>query len=358
VSSFEVALSIAFNLLVNAMGSFLVAAGLASLAAWLLRVRAGRWKQFFLAVPLAKLAWNLVRGVPRESFFWAKLAGVRQDKGWFQVGIGLDHVVPVLNLQLGAVKNGTRHPQSWAELFATFLSRRVGAPAPAVVAVAVLAVSAALLAMRVAGLSRTVRAEKRLRRNARVVELTAHRRRPVDVVVADEYEGVPFLGGLSRPYVCFSRSVHESLSVPERDAVVRHELGHLANHDLLLFITLGLFEDLFWFVPLLRRRCAAVRAEAEDCADRWALAAGASAIALAAALVRVTELSRTSPAPALGLLRGESLLSRRVHGLLAASRSASAPGRVRLGLLAIAWRVIATACVAVTIFESTTMGNR
>jgi hypothetical protein len=42
----------------------------------------------------------------------------------------------------------------------------------------------------------------------------------------------------------------------------------------------------------------------------------------------------------------------------AASRAASAPERVRLGFLAIAGRVIATACVAVTIFESTTMGNR
>jgi hypothetical protein len=348
-----VAGALAFNLLFNAMGSYGLAALLSSLAARLLRVPAGRWRQLFLILPLAKVAWDLVRGVPRDSFFWSKVAGARQDLGQFRIGVGLHHFVPSIQLALGALKSGVTYPQSVAELAATLLSRRIGPRVPGAVAAALSAVALSLVLVRAARVVRAAPMAEHRRRAARVVGQRALRRRAVDVVVADDYDGVPFLGGVLRPYVCFSRVAYEALTEPERDAVVSHELGHLAHHDLFLFAAVGLFADLFWFVPTLRARCRAVVGEAEVCADLWALAAGASAPALAAALVRAAELSRPGVAPALGLVRGQPLLSRRVHALLgwAAAREPCPRSRVEV------FRRIATALVVAMVLGSTAFGN-
>ena len=270
-----VAAALAFNLLFNALGSYGLAVALSSLAARLLRVPAGRWRQLFLTLPLFKVAWDLVRGVPGDSFFWSKVAGARQDLGQFQVGVVVRHCVPSIQLALDALKSGVTYPQSVAELAATLLSRRIGPRTPGAVAAALSAVAMALVLVRVARLVRATRVAEHRRRAARVVGRRALRKRAVDVVVADDYDGVPFLGGVLRPYVCFSRVVYEALTELERDAVVSHELGHLAHHDLVLFAAVGLFADLFWFVPMLRARCRAVVGEAEVCADQWALSAGA-----------------------------------------------------------------------------------
>jgi Zn-dependent protease with chaperone function len=347
--SLSLAGSIAFNLLFNALAAYWVAAGIAAIASRLCRVRAGRWRQLFLALPLAKVAWDVARGVPAGSFFWLKAVGARQDLGHFRVGVGVrPPFVPVLELALGAMKSGIEYPQSAAELAATGLTRHVGPHAPEAVGVTVIVVAVMLAGLRAVRARVSCREVDRQRRSAEVVERFVLDGRRVDVVVADDYEGVPYLGVTRRPFVCFSRAVYASLTPVERDAVLRHEIGHLANRDRLLFAVLNLFADLFWFVPLLPRRCREIQREAEICADRWAVAHGASRAALASSLVRVASLSRLARAPALGLVR-VSLLARRVGELL------SDPSRASRTSAAL--RACAFALTLATVLLSLAFGN-
>src|SRR6185312_13308235 len=131
-------------------------------------------------------------GVPPRSFFWNKLAGQRQDLGQFQFGVGIDHfVVPKFQFGLGALRAGVTYPQSVAELCATGLTRKIGPWAPEVVAAAVVLVGACLLARRITGATRSLRAASRVRRGATVVERQRAGGRAVDVVVAED-PGVPF----------------------------------------------------------------------------------------------------------------------------------------------------------------------
>jgi hypothetical protein len=348
----SVAGALLFNLLANAIGSFLVAALVAAIGARAFRVGDGRWKQIFLILPLGKVAIDLAGGVPEASFFWARLGGAQQELGQFQAGVGVERVVPVIRLTLGALHAGATHPQSLAEPLATLLSRRLGQGAPGALAACVLCCGLALLAARLAGAIGALRAGEQRRRSGRLVERRRVGLRWVEVVVSDG-GGVPFAGGLLRPHVCFPSETFEALTPGEREAVLRHELGHIAHHDLLLFAALGLFADLFWFVPGLRACCRAARAQAELCADQAAVAAGASPAELASALVRVSELTLTARGPLMGLTRGEPLLSRRVLTLVGAV--AEPPPRLGFGRLA--GRLIATAWVAAIVLRSTAFGN-
>jgi hypothetical protein len=190
VSGVGLACAVAFNLLTNSVGSFVLAAALASLASRALRVDGGRPRQLFLALPLVKLVWDVARGVPAGSFFWLKVAGARQDLGAFRFGFGVVHgVFPVVTLWLGALKAGVTYPQSIAELLATALTRKVGPEAPATVVVGVIGVGVALLARRVVRAARAMCLAERCRRNGRLVERSKVCGRRVDVVVCDAYDG-------------------------------------------------------------------------------------------------------------------------------------------------------------------------
>jgi beta-lactamase regulating signal transducer with metallopeptidase domain len=330
--------ALAFNLLVNAAGSFLVGAAVALAAAWLFRLPEGRWRQVFLLMPLAKVAFDLAKGVPGGSFFWLALAGERQDRGVFRVDVGVERVVPVVDLGLGALRGGFTYAQSLADVIAAQIVRWSWASAPACLAAAALAVGSARLALRVARAAFALAEAERLRRASWCLERRAVGRRTVEVLIADGYDGVPFASGLRRPFVCLPGPLVAVLPLAEREAIIGHELAHLARHDLLLFAALGVLADLFWFVPGLGALCRAAREQSEIGADDAALAAGASPEDLASALVRVAEQARLTPAPALGLLRAAPLLARRVVRLAAAELPPSlSPGSVVARLLFAAW---------------------
>lgn len=353
-------LRIAFNLAVNATGSFVIAAGLVWLVSKVLRPRAGRVAQSLLVLPLVKVVYDIARGIPEESFFWQTLVGARQDLGTFQIGLGISSGLPVINLSLGALRGGAVWPQSLAEPVATGLVLRVSPAAPAAIALALLTVSALLMAKRAFATAGALRLARDLRREATLIETLPLGLRAVDVVVSARHHGAPFAGGLVRPFVCFSAEAYAALDDDERAAVIGHELGHLRHHDLLTFGVLAILADLLWFVPGLRARCRTLCAHAEIAADDAALARGASPLALASALVRVGDLCAraSASAPMLSLVAGAepaSWLAQRVSALLSAEPRVAAPS-VRDRLAAVA-RFAAIALTFVVVLSAATLGN-
>ncbi|MFT3770274.1 MAG: M56 family metallopeptidase [Minicystis sp.] len=339
-----IALLAAFHLLVNAIGSFLVAAFIVALALRALRIGPGRAAQVAWSLPFLKVIWDAAHGIPADAFFWARLDGVQQRLGSFMAGAGVTYVVPKLQLALAALTDRGRLSSTMADLAAMVLDRRVSPRAPIVVAVALLAIGAARMAVRLARLVHGERERDRLHVSARLLDVRRVGRREVMVFASPAHRGAPFTGGLFRPYVCFPEATLATLTPAEREAALAHELGHVAHRDLLLATVLDLIGDVIWFVPFTRAVRRRFDASCEHLADRAALRAGASPVDLATALLRVRDAVACAPrAPASALVRPRAALARRIEAILG-----RAP-RARLGLdrpwasaLFLAWIAAAT----------------
>lgn len=335
---------VAFNLLLNGAGSFFVGALFALAASRALRTSPGRATVFLWTLPFAKLVYDLAHGVPRTSFLWLRARGISQDLGAFRMGVGVERVVPKLDLELGALWHGALYPQSAADLLASALTKRVSPQAPAVIVELLIAGVAPRLARRARELARSLAERRRVTALAppREVRTVALRRVPVYVVPG--LEGSPFTAGLLRPFVAFPERLWISLTPDEREAALQHELSHVAELHVAWLFVAGLVSDLFWFVPFVDRAHARLAAACECAADALALRRGASPLALASALVRTRELAPRAlrPAHSLGAARGS--LSSRVALLLRADDAPPAsPARRAARALFVAWVAAAVA---------------
>ena len=345
-----VAQAVAFNVFLNAVGSFLGAAAAVAFVRRLVRPPHGAWTQLLLALPLAKVVLDVLRGIPDRSFLWVQQGGGRQDLGEVRIEFGLPHFIPVMRVHLAAWSGGERYPQSIAELGHTLLTRKVAPAAPLVATVLALSIGVVLLTLRVARSVRSVRETHKVVASGRLVGQRMLGRRNVRIVVSERYEGVPFVLGLMQPTICLSLALQDALTAAELDAVIAHELGHVARHDLLQFAALGCMADLFWYVPLLRRHCTALRLQAEHAADRWATRKGIPGEVLASALVRAAEHARGAGATGFGLVNPKSSVAGRVQDLL--SVSSSRGSSVRL-----AGRALLVTAFAASVLSSSLLGN-
>ncbi|MBV8856444.1 MAG: M48 family metalloprotease [Acidobacteria bacterium] len=128
--------------------------------------------------------------------------------------------------------------------------------------------------------------------------------------------------GVLRPRLFVAAQVFEALAPEELAAALAHERGHVEGRDNLKRALLQAGEDALLHAPLGRSLRREWQRESEMAADEFAAAAGpASALDLAAAIVKISKLiprgSRpTLPAGAHLLGDGEDGTSRRVRNLL------------------------------------------
>lgn len=136
-------------------------------------------------------------------------------------------------------------------------------------------------------------------------------------------ETVPgaFVTGGRRARVLISPSLIEALEPDELDAILAHELAHIAARDLSVMVVAGLLRDVVAWNPVAHLALRCLVSEREFEADRHAAAVTGKPLAVAASLVKMCELlrvrSRFEPRPALAFLRNRGRLRRRVSHLLA-----------------------------------------
>jgi hypothetical protein len=332
-----------FNLMLNAVGSFWLALVVVLIVRAVSRGRAGVLAEFVLLLPFAKLVWDFVHGVPSSSFLWASEHGVRQRIGSFQIGIGATPLGPVVRGQIWAHHPHGISPQSLPDLLARALAARVWVYAAPGLGFALVAGSILKVSLSVA---RFLAFRARLHGiRAGCVQLEARRVgwRSAQVLTSRSFAGVPFTGGLFRPYVVLPESLTRALSTEEREAVLQHELGHVAHWDVALLLPLSFVSDLFWYVPGMRWLLGRVRALLEFRADDAALAAGVRSQAIVSALLAVADLSVTAEAPqTLAMSRGGSVLRARIQRLLAPPPLQRMPGRLAsvARVLVVAWLLL------------------
>lgn len=355
----RLAAQMALNLAVNAVGSFAIAALVVLAVGRLFRVPDGRAKLALLALPFVKVVWDAAHGLPSDSFLLARAAGVARELGSFVVGLGFS-APGAVNIQvlLRAVAGERRYVLSAGDIVVE-LCDRAGAPVAPLVVGVLAAVALFLVARRAAAAIAFERARRVARAHAISSSQQRIGRRVADVFVTPLAAcPAPHAGGIVRPYVCLPEAAFAALSPEEREAVIQHELAHIANHHLALLSVIGVLADVLWFVPGARPLARRIALGCELHADDAAIAGGAPATALASAMVRVAEVVSAEPArgaavPALGF--GGSALALRVRRLL---DPAAAPPAPRLGFRFLLVRLAVIACTAHTVLIAVFAGNR
>ena len=123
---------------------------------------------------------------------------------------------------------------------------------------------------------------------------------------------VPMALGYFKPLILLPIGLANQLAPAEVEAVLAHELAHIARRDWLFNLLQTLIEAVFYFHPAVWWMSATIRAERENCCDDTAVALTGNRLAYAKTLARLQELSRPAPTPALALgLSGATPLLRR-----------------------------------------------
>lgn len=136
--------------------------------------------------------------------------------------------------------------------------------------------------------------------------------RPV-VLLESALVRVPMALGFFKPLILLPLGMANQLSPAEVEAVLAHELAHLARRDWLFNLLQTFVEAVFYFHPAVWWMAATIRAERENCCDDTAVSLTGNRLAYAKTLARLQELARPTPAhiPALSLSGSASLLRRR-----------------------------------------------
>jgi Zn-dependent protease with chaperone function len=340
--------ALAFNLIVNAALSFGFALGVVWLALRLFRVGADRFQQLLLTLPWLKVLWDAAYGIPAGSFFWQRLADIRQDLGVFQLGFGANRWGPLLQFRLGARLGEATYPQSAAEVLGSGLTR-LWQPLPSLLAAVVLGVSSVLVCRRLMGWFQHALAQ---RAQPPATILARGHWRDAAVVIDPLHRGAPYAAGVLEPRIVFAAHHYERLSRAEREACLQHELAHVQAGDTLWSPLIALLGDVLWFVPGRRWLLERHRVLMELRADAAAVHAGACPQALATALVATGDLLLQPSAPFVSLVR-ERLLARRVRRLLGADE----PGpRAGFQYAKVRWLVVLVLLLGV--LQSVFFGNQ
>src|SRR5262245_46845505 len=97
--------------------------------------------------------------------------------------------------------------------------------------------------------------------------------------------------GLRRPTLLFSTWLLENLDQRELEAVVAHELAHVARHDYLVVWLATILRDAFFYLPVCRAAYRQLQTEKEFACDDFAVGLTRRPLALASALAKVWQHS-------------------------------------------------------------------
>ena len=169
------------------------------------------------------------------------------------------------------------------------------------------------------------------------------------VLVNDEMPS-PAVAGLLRPAILLPPAA-ETWVDAELEAVIGHELGHVARRDGLFNLGADIAASVYWCNPLVRLAATRMRREAERSCDDIVLRGGADPGAYGELLLRIARATRGAarwPQATTAMSRARELESRLI-ALLDGQVSRAPLSRVRGALLLGAGLVLALPAAALTV---------
>ncbi len=136
----------------------------------------------------------------------------------------------------------------------------------------------------------------------------------MDVRISPAF-GEPGVFGVRRPVLLLPAGIMDSLTPPQLEAIVAHELCHIRRRDnLATAIHMGV-EALFWFHPLVWWLGARLMEERERACDEQVLLMGTEPVAYAEGILKVCELYLESPLACVAGVTGANL-KRRIEAIV------------------------------------------
>ncbi len=156
---------------------------------------------------------------------------------------------------------------------------------------------------------------------------------PPQVVMTSDCRGGAYVAGLRRPCLVVSDALFRGLDAHEREAVVAHELAHIARRDLATACAVGVLKDILFFLPGRAWADRSLHRERERAADERAVALTAKPAALASSMLKAVEMTRAPLEAAALAPQGEFVA--RIEALLAPQPVTRLRHRLELGAVAV-----------------------
>ncbi len=135
-------------------------------------------------------------------------------------------------------------------------------------------------------------------------------------IAASALVKVPMVVGWLRPVVLMPVAAINNLTTAQVEAVLAHELAHIARYDYLVNILQAAVEAMFYFNPAVWWISSRIRTERENCCDDLAVATCGNSVAYAKALVSLQEMHQARPILALSFSKNKNQLLTRIQRIL------------------------------------------
>jgi bla regulator protein BlaR1 len=159
-----------------------------------------------------------------------------------------------------------------------------------------------------------------------------------------------FTMGLYKATILLSTWMVQHFDRQELEAVVAHEMAHIARRDYLVAWLALVLRDAFWYLPASQVAYAQLQREKELACDDLAAMSTQRPMALASALAKTWQHAVGGPHFGLAqpLLDGSELIETRIERLLQATRPPESTLRLRLMALGLCLVVLAALVIAET----------
>lgn len=157
--------------------------------------------------------------------------------------------------------------------------------------------------------------------------------------------GEPGVFGILRPALLLPDGIMESLSAPEMQAIVMHELCHVRRGDTLATAIHMAVEAVFWFHPLVWWLGARLLEERERACDEEVLRTGVEPRVYAESILKICEMSLASPLECVAGVTGGDL-KRRIEAIMS-GRVAVRLNPAKKAALALAGLIVLAAPVTI-----------
>ncbi|MEO1258939.1 MAG: M56 family metallopeptidase [Bacteroidota bacterium] len=127
---------------------------------------------------------------------------------------------------------------------------------------------------------------------------------------------VPMVVGWLKPVILMPIAAINQLTTEQVEAILAHELAHVARYDYFINILQTIVEALFYFNPAVWWISSRIRIERENCCDDMAVATCGNSIAYAKALVSLQEMHQAQPMLALSFSKNKNQLLSRIQRIL------------------------------------------
>lgn len=126
----------------------------------------------------------------------------------------------------------------------------------------------------------------------------------------------PMLLGWFKPVILFPIGIINQLEPKEIEAILAHELAHLVRKDIWINVIQTIIEAVLYFHPAIWWISTNIKVERENCCDELAISYTGDHIKYAKTLVKMQEMSFSSPALSMNFSQKNSFFTNRIKRIL------------------------------------------